>query len=91
VETDLTAAPAAAAAGEPAERGRYAIYQSDDGALVIPRATGLCESCSNCACGTQQEPLRVPGPLVKMARAAAERGGAGPAAMLKMLKAGAGR
>jgi hypothetical protein len=62
---------------EPAERGRYAIYEEDDGGLVIPRSTGLCETCSECGCGEQAEPLRVPGPLVKMARAAAQgKGGA---------------
>lgn len=62
---------------EPAERGRYAIYEEADGGLVIPRSTGLCETCSACGCGDQAEPLRVPGPLVKMARAAAQgKGGA---------------
>jgi hypothetical protein len=62
---------------DPAERGRYAIYEEADGGLVIPRSTGLCETCSECGCGEQAEPLRVPGPLVKMARAAAQgKGGA---------------
>ena len=62
---------------EPSERGRYAIFEEADGGLVIPRTTGLCETCAACGCGDQAEPLRVPGPLVKMARAAAEgKGGA---------------
>lgn len=62
---------------EPSERGRYAIYEQADGGLVIPRASGLCETCSACTCGEQVEPLQVPGALVKMARAAAEgKGGA---------------
>jgi hypothetical protein len=62
---------------DPAERGRYAIYEEDDGGLVIPRSTGLCDTCQACGCGEQAEPLRVPGPLVKMARAAAQgKGGA---------------
>jgi hypothetical protein len=39
---------------EPAERGRYAVYPIDGGAIVA-RATDLCETCSNCGCGTQQE------------------------------------
>jgi len=38
----------------PAERGRYAVYVTDNG-TVIARATGLCESCSTCGCGQQQE------------------------------------
>jgi len=76
---------------EAAERGRYAIHEAPDGSIVIPRAAGLCETCSACGCGTQQDPIRIPAAMVKMARAAAERGGAGPGAMLKMLKAGAGR
>ena len=64
-------------APEPAERGRYAIFEQADGGLVIPRTTGLCETCAACGCGEQAEPLRVPGALVKMARAAAEgKGGA---------------
>jgi hypothetical protein len=64
-------------APEPAERGRYAIYEEADGGLVIPRSTGLCDTCQACGCGEQAEPLRVPGPLVKMAKAAAQgKGGA---------------
>ena len=31
---------------EPAERGRYAVYQSGDGGLVIARAAGICETCA---------------------------------------------
>jgi hypothetical protein len=56
---------------EPAQRGRYAIYEQADGGLVIPRSTGLCERCAACGCGEQAEPLHVPGALVKMAQSAA--------------------
>lgn len=67
----------AARISEPAERGRYAIYEQADGGLVIPRTSGLCDTCSACGCGDQAEPIRVPAALVKMARAAAagETGG----------------
>lgn len=70
---------------EPSERGRYAIFEQPDGGLVIPRTSGLCDTCSNCGCGEQAEPLRVPGALVRMARAAAE-GNGGMADRLKAMK-----
>ena len=67
-----------AAAGELLERGRYAIYQSADGAIVIPRASGICETCAGCGCGDQQDPIRAPAAVVKMAQAAAQgKGGLG--------------
>jgi hypothetical protein len=68
---------------EPSERGRYAIYEQPDGGLVIPRSAPLCESCASCGCGEQQEPLRIPGALVRMARAAAEGKGNGLAGKIK--------
>ena len=49
------------------ERGRYALYESPDGGLVVARATSTCESCANCGCGEQQQPLVAPAMLVKMA------------------------
>lgn len=70
---------------EPAERGRYAIYEQPDGGLIVPRSTPLCESCAKCKCGEQMEPLKVPGALVKMARAAAE-GKGGVAGKLKAMR-----
>lgn len=42
---------------EPAERGRYAVYEHPDGGVIIGRSTGLCQTCSACDCGEQQEPL----------------------------------
>ena len=49
------------------ERGRYALYESPDGGLVVARATGTCQSCQDCGCGEQQQPLIAPAMLVKMA------------------------
>ena len=68
---------------EPSERGRYAIYEQSDGSLVIPRSAPLCKACAACGCGEQAEPLRIPGTLVKMARAAAEGNGGGMAKKLR--------
>ena len=52
--------------GEPAERGRYAVYPVEGGA-IIARATGLCETCSSCGCGTQEENLDItPGGIMKL-------------------------
>ena len=70
---------------EPSERGRYAIYDQPDGGLVIPRTTSLCETCASCKCGEQADPLRVPGALVKMAKAAAEGNGGGMAKKIRGL------
>ena len=58
-------------APEPAERGRYAVFEEPDGGLVIPRSAPLCNRCASCGCGEQLEPYRVPAALVRMARAAA--------------------
>ena len=49
------------------ERGRYALYQSPDGGLVVARAVETCERCSECGCGEQMQPLIAPAMLVKMA------------------------
>jgi hypothetical protein len=52
---------------EPAERGRYAVYQENGGPPVLARATGLCETCTACGCGDQQEPVELsPGGLMKV-------------------------
>ena len=59
--------------GEPAERGRYAVYEADGG-LVIARAAPLCESCAACGCGDQVDPITVPAMLVALARNAAAGG-----------------
>lgn len=44
---------------EPAERGRYAIYQEEGSPPVLARATGLCETCAACGCGEQQENIEL--------------------------------
>ena len=49
------------------EGGRYALYQSPDGGLVVARATGTCQTCQECGCGEQQAPLIAPAMLVRMA------------------------
>ena len=59
---------------EPAERGRYAVYQAADGGLVIARAAPLCETCAACGCGEQADPLTVPAMLVSLAKQAAAGG-----------------
>lgn len=57
---------------EPAERGRYAVFDQPDGGLLIARAVNLCDRCLDCGCGDQAEPVGpIPGSLVTMARAAA--------------------
>jgi len=41
---------------DPAERGRYVLYPHPSGrGMLIGRATGLCDRCSSCGCGDQQE------------------------------------
>lgn len=57
---------------EPAERGRYAVYLQPDGGIVIARAASICQSCQDCGCGTQAEPITIPAALAHMARMAAE-------------------
>jgi hypothetical protein len=56
----------------PAERGRYALYVEPSGGVVIARAAGICDTCRDCGCGDQVEPITIPAALVAMARAAAE-------------------
>lgn len=57
---------------EPSERGRYAVYEMPDGGLLIARTSDICETCQNCGCGTQREPLGpVPGGVIEMAKMAA--------------------
>jgi hypothetical protein len=60
--------------GEPAERGRYAVYDDGSGGLVIGRASGICETCANCGCGDQADPITVPAMLVALAKNAAAGG-----------------
>ena len=78
---------------EPAERGRYAVYQDAAGGLVIARAAPLCETCAACGCGDQADPLTVPAMLVALARQAAAGGkmpGLGAIRKAVMARAGNG-
>jgi hypothetical protein len=46
-------------------RGRFALF--GDGSMLgwhVAYATGLCDRCQNCDCGTQQEPIAT-GEIVK--------------------------
>jgi hypothetical protein len=70
--TETQAEDQAPAAGEPAERGRYALYVEPSGGVVIARAAGICATCQECGCGEQADPITIPAALVAMARAAAE-------------------
>ena len=55
---------------EPAvlEYGRYRLFEAPDGGWVVARAVETCETCQNCGCGEQADPIVVPGMVVKMAR-----------------------
>ena len=70
--TELSSDPDQAEHAEPAERGRYALYPTPDGGLIIARAAGICATCSDCGCGEQAEPITVPAAIVGMAKMAAE-------------------
>jgi hypothetical protein len=61
--TDTAGSGAVADTGQPGERGRYALFSTDAGP-VIARATGLCDRCLECGCGTQQEPIDLTPPGV---------------------------
>ena len=50
------------------EAGRYKLAQAPDGALVLGRATGLCQACSECGCGDQSPPVHVPAMVMRMAK-----------------------
>ena len=57
------------------EYGRYRLFESPDGGWVVARAVETCETCQNCGCGEQAEPIMIPGMVVKMARAQQNGGG----------------
>jgi hypothetical protein len=70
------------AAPEPVllERGRYALRESPDGSWVVSRAVGTCETCRDCGCGDQADPIVIPAMVVALAKA---RDGGGMMAKLK--------
>lgn len=67
--------------------GRYKVFQAPDGSWVVARATGICETCENCGCGEQAEPIVVPGMIVQLANSRLAKNGG----LMGMLKAVAGR
>ena len=78
---------------EPAERGRYAVYDDGTGGLVIARASGICDTCAGCGCGEQADPITVPAMLVALAKNAAAGGkmpGLGAIRKAVMARAGNG-
>lgn len=84
-----TQAHDAQAPPEPLERGRYAVYGTPDGGLVITRASGICQRCQDCGCGDKQEPIGpIPGSLIAMAKAAAAGKMKIPQAMKAMMRGG---
>ena len=51
------------------EYGRYRMFESPDGGLVVARAAGICQTCQHCGCGTQADPIGpVPAVFVKIMR-----------------------
>jgi hypothetical protein len=74
------------------ERGRHAITGMRDGSWVIARAGPLCDRCSECGCGEQQEPIVVPSFAVNLLMMDPEkRAKLNPFALLKKAVAGNGR
>ena len=51
------------------EFGRYRMFESPDGGWVVARAVETCETCRNCGCGSQADPIVIPAMVIKMARA----------------------
>lgn len=48
------------------ERGRYAVTEMPDGHWEIVRAGPLCDTCSACGCGEQQDPIMIPAMVARM-------------------------
>jgi len=48
--------------------GRYCVYQAPDGGWIVARAVGLCQTCLDCGCGEQADPIAIPAMVIKMAR-----------------------
>lgn len=65
------------------ERGRYAVTGMPDGSWVITRAGPLCEACSDCGCGEQQDP--VPVPAIAVQAFTGQLNGAGKKMLSRML------
>lgn len=63
--------------------GRYHVFQAPDGGWVVARAVGICETCQNCGCGEQADPIQVPAMVIQLASS----GGMGKGKLMSMLKA----
>ena len=65
------------APAEPAvlEYGRYRLFESPDGGWVVARAVETCETCQNCGCGSQADPIVIPAMVIKLARSQQNGGG----------------
>jgi hypothetical protein len=52
---------------EAEERGRYLAVRTGAQQMVIYRAVNLCETCSGCGCGEQQDPIDLsPGGIMRL-------------------------
>lgn len=60
----MTAQPAEPSGHQPQqqllERSRIAITEMPDGSWVIRRAGPICQTCQDCGCGDQADPLVIP-------------------------------
>lgn len=65
--------------------GRYHVYAAPDGGWVVARAVGICETCENCGCGEQADPIVIPQMVIALA------GQTGKGKLMGMLRAAAGR
>ena len=55
---------------EAEERGRYLAVRTGAQSMVIYRAIALCERCSDCGCGDQQDPIDLsPGGIMRLVAA----------------------
>lgn len=67
------------------EHGRYRLFEAPDGGWVVARAVETCETCQNCGCGAQADPIVVPAMVIRIASSGGGNG------MLGKLKAVMGR
>lgn len=53
--------------------GRYKVVQAPGGDWVIARSVDICETCRECGCGEQAEPVRIPAMVIQMAKRAGQK------------------
>lgn len=61
--------------------GRYVVYATPDGGWLVARAVGTCQTCQDCGCGEQAEPIVLPPMIISLASKT------GKGKLLGMLKA----